>query len=835
MADVVGIAWQTTAGSAYPDYRDLHVLQGQKSRRLDNLLRIFLSDSTSFLANDTSKFAAANITSVQFVPVFPFVLTTHGAAVDPNTGVVSTGTPSGTAFPRNFIITATVMAKVGGATTPTPFPMPIRVHVHSGVTEVHLTPSTLTVRQELKAGVAPSAVSFSIFVVFDDGVIGDVTHNGDPTVPASLPTWQSLSPSTVSVASDGSITALANAGSGSVQVTLPAELGGGQDTGQVLLDDGWSLQRTATAIAGSASTTPGSGVNLLVLPDGFLDGEQTQFEAMVRSLLTHWRGHSQTAPFNKMPLSIFTVWIPSVERGTTQRNLLNYLDRTAGNRKADGAPIPRVPTLKPLRTIQELIYQVGLPTWAERTAPFSTKLAEWQQIYDTPAGTVRVGAIAQTLYDQWAALADYTLAFERNTAFGLANGHPPQVFDVDDNGRVVTWHQGRTQRADVDKLIGSLVDSTGAGIPSSTWLTGVNRTFVIILTAGGHFAGGRTFPPSELIASGIEGSTDVKLADSPGTGRSIADLKSYDLPSRVSLKTVARVTHEKGHALTLGDEYGGGANISDSALVNARLVPNLQADADVRDASGIEGNLISWAAWPRIKAAGLVIATPTGVNPNYTVTVSAGHGRFFSSGDVVRLRLRPFYGPTTPVPPDTTVHLQYLTESIDFTVASVTPNPAGDQVALTVKGAGTFTPASWTANNAILFTPDDTFMVHELVVQAINASHAPLNRTAAACTPGDRNTPQLLAGPIATLKSGQPKNPSWIVGIYDGGAAFYCGVYHPRGSCLMRSLQVTDAQSAPGLIRAFCPVCRYILADRVDPSLHGDLNADYAKYYPVAK
>jgi hypothetical protein len=105
MADVVGIAWQTTAGSAYPDYRDLHVLQGQKSRRLDNLLRIFLSDSTSFLANDTSKFAAANITSVQFVPVFPFVLTTHGAAVDPNTGVVSTGTPSGTAFPRNFSTT----------------------------------------------------------------------------------------------------------------------------------------------------------------------------------------------------------------------------------------------------------------------------------------------------------------------------------------------------------------------------------------------------------------------------------------------------------------------------------------------------------------------------------------------------------------------------------------------------------------------------------------------------------------------------------------------------------------------------------------------------------
>jgi hypothetical protein len=186
MADVVAIAWQATAGSAYPDYRDLHVLQGQKSRRLDTLLRIFLSDGTPLLANETSKFAAANITSVQFVPVFPFTVTTHGAAVDPTTGVVSTGVPAGTAFPRNFIITATVMAKVGGATTPTKFTMPIRMHVHSGVTAVHLTPSTLTARQELKTGVAPSVVSFSIFVVFDDGVIGDVTHNGDPAVPAGL-------------------------------------------------------------------------------------------------------------------------------------------------------------------------------------------------------------------------------------------------------------------------------------------------------------------------------------------------------------------------------------------------------------------------------------------------------------------------------------------------------------------------------------------------------------------------------------------------------------------------------------------------------------------------
>jgi hypothetical protein len=830
MADVAFLSWLATDGSAYPDSRDIHVLRGHSSRRLDNLLRITTVDNHSFLANSSSEVTAAGISSIKFSPIFTFTVATHGVTVDQSTGVVTAGAQPAGAFPRNFIIKATVVATVSGA--PQTFTIPIRVQVHTSVSAVHLTPSTLTARQEA-TGVAPSVVSFSIFAEFDDGVFGDITHHGDPAVPASLPTWLSQTPTTVSVAGDGRITALANIGAGSVQVTLPAELGSGTDTGQVLLSDGWSLQRTATAIAGSATTTPGSGVNLLFLPDGFIDGEQPQFEALIRSLLTYWRGHSTTAPFDKMPLSIFTVWIPSVERGTTSRNLLTYRVRTAGKQTAGPVPIPALPPTQspPLQKVEELIYQVGLPTFNEATASMATKVAEWQSIY----GNAAIGTLSLDLYQQWTGLADYTLAFERNTAFGLADGRPPQVAILDD-GRSCIWHQGRTQRADVDKLLASLVDSTGTNI-GSAWSVGANRTFLIILTTGGRYAGARSFPPSELVAAGLQNSTDTLLADV--TGRHIPDLRSYDFPPRVPLSAIARVTHEMGHALTCGDEYGGNLNIFGSARVNARVVPNLQDDADVRDAAGIEGNLISWAAWPRIKAAGLVIATPTGVNPNYTVTISAGQGHLFTAGDVVRLRPRPFYGPTTPIPPDTSVHLQYLTESIDFTVASVSPNPAGDQVALTVRGAGTFTAANWTANNAILFTPDDTFMVHELVVQAINASHLPLNRASTSAVPApacsrDTNNPQTLMATISGLKPHQPKIGSWIVGLYDGGAEFYCGLYHARGSCLMRSLQVTDVQSARGLIRAFCPICRYIIADRVDPSLHGDLNTVYAKTYPVA-
>ena len=65
-----------------------------------------------------------------------------------------------------------------------------------------------------------------------------------------------------------------------------------------------------------------------------------------------------------------------------------------------------------------------------------------------------------------------------------------------------------------------------------------------------------------------------------------------------------------------------------------------------------------------------------------------------------------------------------------------------------------------------------------------------------------------------------------IVGLWDGGKTFHCGVYHPTGFCMMR------ARFDGSEVNGFCPVCRYFMVDLIDPTKHGKIDDEYAEYYP---
>jgi len=60
-----------------------------------------------------------------------------------------------------------------------------------------------------------------------------------------------------------------------------------------------------------------------------------------------------------------------------------------------------------------------------------------------------------------------------------------------------------------------------------------------------------------------------------------------------------------------------------------------------------------------------------------------------------------------------------------------------------------------------------------------------------------------------------------IVGLYTGGSEYEYGIFHPTGFCHMRN---TD--QVKKTVSLFCPVCRYILVDKIDPSKHSDINKD---------
>ena len=191
------------------------------------------------------------------------------------TGVISADVAVPTVpYPRNFLVTGTVTATVDGS--PKDFSVSLRVHVHTSVSQVFLSPPSLTVRFET-TGAFKSSVGFSVLAKFNDNLIGDITRHGDPDNATTRLTWQNQSPSLIDMvnptdATNGSFVAKISPPAGTaafMQVQLPNELGSlnAVNPGQILFGEDWAKQRTIVPVSGSASTTPtDDALNLLLLP-----------------------------------------------------------------------------------------------------------------------------------------------------------------------------------------------------------------------------------------------------------------------------------------------------------------------------------------------------------------------------------------------------------------------------------------------------------------------------------------------------------------------------------------------------------------------------------------
>ncbi len=115
-------------------------------------------------------------------------------------------------------------------------------------------------------------------------------------------------------------------------------------------------------------------------------------------------------------------------------------------------------------------------------------------------------------------------------------------------------------------------------------------------------------------------------------------------------------------------------------------------------------------------------------------------------------------------------------------------------------------------------------MVAKNIRDYIDTNNKPLTREPCQRDPEAIRVPIL---PGVSLKAGfcglcLPQ----IVGLYSGGNRYACGVFHPAGECIMSA-------TGPVLeLESFCPVCKYVLVDAINPVLHGRLDEDYEKRYP---
>jgi len=243
--------------------------------------------------------------------------------------------------------------------------------------------------------------------------------------------------------------------------------------------------------------------------------------------------------------------------------------------------------------------------------------------------------------------------------------------------------------------------------------------------------------------------------------------------------------------------------------------------------------------WPRLKRAGVLagviddLSGGAGTGP-FLLPLELGHARPFRKGDIVRLRTRPL-----------------LTAGLPSRRLKVTRKHDADTLEVELAPGSILDPAAFPVGSVVMVPrrapgPDpangvfgaDLELIAASIRNRIDTTHNPLN--AADGDPADRPCTGLeLPTPTGAMNfpgGKAPKPPrysSWIVGLYENGAAFDCDVYRPSGICIMCLLVYKDPKLKRDRAYQFCPVCRYVMVDLVDPSKHCAIDRDYTPRYPA--
>jgi hypothetical protein len=201
-------------------------------------------------------------------------------------------------------------------------------------------------------------------------------------------------------------------------------------------------------------------------------------------------------------------------------------------------------------------------------------------------------------------------------------------------------------------------------------------------------------------------------------------------------------------------------------------------------------------------------------------------GLQFTMQDRLLLRLRPpgALRKASLVLPDTLAATQELQLAAPpgSNVVSLKPAPGSTVTMADVTrfGAGSilFAPTLAPASAGVRYAP----MIARNIADFINATNRPLTVWPCVKDTTDVVTPII---PGVSLPGLCFKHKPKIVGLYSGGDAFACGIFHPTGTCMMRTHDEDDSE--------FCAVCRYIAVDMIDPYHHEEIDRDYDDIYPL--
>jgi len=841
---------------------DMHLLRGQVLPPLRRAGTIFV-DVVGGARVWLSDYTATDL-KVEFRPTFRYSNNGteyygFGIRVNHQTGAVTTDPPPvGADRIDNFLIEVVVVRNDGGSAPSTFEPMTVRVHLHQSVQAFWVTPTRMTVRRRTPATTAAPEQThfrFTARAEFDDGTVGDVTlHHGVRWSPAASFAPQPNPPNSQQAAAFGRIllpTGLGPATGTSVTATLPAALGGASATATFTVRPPWSEPGEAPQVElFSPASAPGTVLpehlpNVLFIPSGYLATDLPDFETHTVNLLHRMRLDPLSKPFDHLSLAMnfWRVAVPSPERGTCVRTevvVTNGAPQQARVLPSLARPTPGLPI-----EIQHLMYLSGLAMPTDVKVDLKTLRERWAKTWPNAFGLAPddpwpTGRLLDPLntedlkdeeIDRWRSCGHRTFVDEVDSALPTAVGVPTLV----DNS-AITLHPDRGGAQVFNDFLAALVDKNGMtlGVPAPGTQIGLlwaqdqsrhrfnNAGLVTMLCAtelGRKNARNRVM----LSLNGLSWGHVVPIA-----GRNaVRELHPMvaGLPNNLERVFI----HELAHRFGLADEYVDDAKAFPYAEPVLDPWANVTSLVAVRQADHFRADLIKWN-WERVRWAGVLASDLATSGSDFIATLLPEHARGFKKDQDVRLRLR-----------STTVPLMRIDDlGPVFKIEGI----AGNTVTLRQKLAGPspFNPTT-VVTGSVLYAPVPApaeagptvpyaRMIAPVIATQIDNGNKPLTRwprsvrelyEEAQIGDGLQLPTTITFGGFLTTWS--YRLDARIVGLYEGGAHFAKDVFHPAGACKLR-----DSRNE---FWPFCPVCRYVLVEFIDPSGHAAMDVEYARQYPL--
>lgn len=841
---------------------DVHLIRGQTSERLDR--RLVFGVVPEGTKRGDEYIPANQDVSLEFKPLFKGtrngdLLEGHGLKVNVKTGQIEVQKTAPATVISNFIIEAVAKNLPDGPT----FTEIIRVHIHPSAVRIWLTPDQLVIRPVEATRPETTSSRFTVRAEFSDGVVGDITREHGVT-------WSPSSNVTDGSFAGSLIIASGNKPGDNITIRAKAPVAWGNLSAKATMhiEKAWSAETNPP----KAEIIPGGGwkgilrpenvPNILFFGDGFTKDDKTSFENITNSFVHHLKSSHFTSPYNHLATSMnfWRAFIPASATGISVQSEV-FTFTVDGQIFAKTLPVARKPNDASLWTIENLLYVAGLPMPGDSAKSEQNLRDEWKQLVDpqilhqdaqsewTRIVTPSIAAEAELYNDliaQWKAMGSRSFIEEIDNFPGMTYGDSPSANQTGGNYSLGVRNSFSLAEAffpflvaadgtklDHDKPLGLLWAKTDPSFKFD------NTSLVVYLSA---IPGGRA---NAAIAMSLEtGDIDLPVVAVPG--RNAFKLGTFVLRQEASPDACRTLAHELAHNFGLGDEY---------TEVNQRFAAqdeplngsaNLQTEKGAQNPAGkLSGEEIKWN-WHRISKAALIgpnkndpTKPPITENSDqFEIPLRLGHGLQFVKGDKVLLRVRKWNEPMQKNPD--TLTLAQLLEVVEIKKfePGVTDPPPRDRIVVRPVNAGAVTLAQLERflDGSIVYLPTPApesvrdpvnypfaEMVPLNIKRAITSQNRPLTEVPCIDVPGAfQQLPNLTN--IEVNFRGEFFFKPFIVGLYEGGGKDTCGIMRPAGKCMMRNSHEEHA--------FFCPVCRYVIVDFINPFVHFEIDREYGFIYP---